>query len=88
MIEVGGPNWEATYYHDLSGEISITNDRGDEVFYQDHDGLKWQIEGVQEHINEIERQYKVDMKICKDVVKDLKKELADYKTKKYIVKEE
>lgn len=87
VIEVGGDTWGATYYHDLSGEVCIEFNN-EHQFYKDDGGLKWQIQYVQDHIKEIERAYKEDLKTCKEVVKVLNKELAQYKTKKFIIKGE
>jgi hypothetical protein len=87
VIEVGGDRWGATYYSDLSGEVSIENNSG-VIFCRDDGGLKWQLQYLQDHIKEIERAYKEDLKTCKEAIKVLNKEYTKYKTKKYVVKEE
>jgi len=88
VIECSGDNWEAHYYSDLSGELFVGSEDEALSFFRDDGGLKYQIGYLEEYMANTEKAYKTNMKACKEALNTLKKELAAFKKKKFVIKEE
>lgn len=88
VIDVGGDNWGATYYYDLSGEVFIGAEHEKMSFVKDDGGLKGQLEYIKEYMKDLTEAYNTDIKTCKDAIKTLKKELTNFKKKTFIIEQE
>jgi hypothetical protein len=82
VIEVGDKHINATYYNDLSGQIGIVNDDGDNIFFKDDGRLPHHIEYLNEAIEELQKAYRTNVKIYKKAIALLKKEQTKFKAKK------
>jgi len=72
IIEIHNPNMDAHYYDDGSGEVALNYDNK-EFFFKEDGGLKYQIKYIEEHLAELQKNYKEQTGVCKKAILLLKK---------------
>ena len=82
IIEIGNDNVSACYYNDLSGQIEITDNKGEQIFFRDDGKLKHHIEYLNEAIEDLQKAYQTNIKAFKKAIVLLSKEQAKFKNKK------
>lgn len=65
-------NIKASYYYDLSGQIEITDNNGEQIFFKEDGRLPNHIEYLEEAIDDLERLYKNNLNIYKRALVMLK----------------
>jgi len=82
IIEIGEGRINAHYYKDLSGEISIEDNDGEQLFFRDDGKLKHHIEYLEEAIDDLKKDYQIKLKSFHRAIVLLKQEQILLKVKK------